>query len=124
MFIGKICTMLKGYSRRFNQLLILTLIIATAFFFESCGKVGEMEWVYYDETQCSDAWERSAINETLKENVIDYFEGKGVRVYELEVYADRPGLTCQACTCKTGRRIKAKVKARDVSTMKEEGFYK
>jgi hypothetical protein len=83
-----------------------------------------MNWVYYDETICADRWDKSINNEVLKDNITRYFEGQGVRIYDLEIFSDRTPEHCSDCTCKTGRRIKAKVKGKDLKGIESEGFYK
>lgn len=87
-----------------------------------CTK-SNMKWVNYDETQCADRWEFNINNEKLKENVTSYYKGKGVRIYDIEIYTDHGPETCLECNCKTGRRFHCKVKNGDLSSMKSDGFY-
>jgi hypothetical protein len=102
--------------RVFLALLVLSAILS------GCGK-SNVRWVVYDETLCADKWEYSPVNEKLKDNIVAYFKGKGVKVLELEIFNDRNPDQCSDCTCKTGRRVKCKVKKRDVDNMKGESFY-
>jgi hypothetical protein len=99
------------------------LFVSLLFILAGCGKNNKIAWVYYDETICADKWERTINNEKLKDNIVAYFKNKGVKIYELEVFSDRTPDQCSDCVCKTGRRIKAKVKNKDVSDMKAENFY-
>ena len=92
-------------------------------FLNGCGKRSDILWVYYDETRCSDRWERSNSNEALKANIIDYYEGKQVTIYDLEIFSDRSPESCFDCSCKTGRRIKAKIKGKYLTDVKSDGFY-
>ena len=89
----------------------------------SCGKRNDIVWVYYDETRCADRWEKSNSNEVVKANIVDYYEGQGVTIYDLEIFFDRTPDSCFDCVCKTGRRIKAKIKGKDLSDLKADGFY-
>lgn len=104
---------------------IFSLLVFFSFFLliSGCGKRNDIEWVYYDETRCADRWDRSNSNEVLKANIIKYYEGQSVTIYDLEIFFDRSPDTCFDCVCKTGRRIKAKIKGRDLSDVKSDGFY-
>lgn len=62
-------------------------------------------------------------NEKLKDKVVEYLATKGIKVLEIEIFFDRTPDTCSDCVCKTGRRIKCKIKKRDISDIKKEGFY-
>lgn len=108
----------KLFRTRFLAHLIIIAAVTAA-----CGKSGRVRWVNYDETVCADKWEYNMNNERLKENVVNYFDGKGIKVFELEIFSDRSRDNCADCHCKTGRRIKCKVSKRDVNDMKAEGFY-
>jgi hypothetical protein len=117
--------MVIGSGRKYR---LLNVKVFTALLFlllvGGCGKNVNVSWVYYDETICADRWDRSNNNEVLKDNITAYFKSKGVKIYELEIFTDRTPDSCGDCHCKTGRRIKAKVKNREVDTMQGEGFYK
>jgi hypothetical protein len=106
-----------------NRKFLFAVSLFTMLLVSSCSKYGRVAWVYYDETLCADKWERPLNNERLKDNIVAYFKSRGVRIYELEIYSDRTPDTCSECTCKTGRRVKAKVKGNDVDEMKSENFY-
>lgn len=80
-------------------------------------------WVYYDETYCSNAWETSNNNESLKQNVIELYKGKGISIYDIEIFNDRDPEQNLNCFNKTGRRLKCKIKNKDLSKSKSEGFY-
>jgi hypothetical protein len=108
-----------GFKSRFPGLLILVLFIA----FSGCTKQGKVRWVYYEETRCADKWTFTNNNELLKQNVVDYLATKGVKVYELEIFASSPAETCSACICKTGRLIKCKIAKHDLDEASSEGFH-
>jgi hypothetical protein len=101
----------------FFGVLVLSAIIA------GCGKSGNVKWVHYDETYCSDKWDYNASNEKLKENVVNYLDKNGVKVFEIEIFNDITPDACTDCTCKTGRRMKCKIKKREVKNVKSLGFY-
>jgi hypothetical protein len=107
----------KVYKFRF----CLALIVTTALVF-GCSK-SNTAWLYYDETNCLDKWESNMNNELLKNNVVSYMDTRGVKVLEIEIFSDREKENCTECSCKTGRRIKCKVKKRDIKAIKREGFY-
>jgi len=100
---------------------ILILLVVSAVFF-GCNKTN-VKWLHYDETNCSDRWDSNINNERLKDNVVAYLEGKGIKVLEIEIFSDGTSDSCADCSCKTGRRIKCKVKKRDVNDIKSQGFY-
>lgn len=98
------------------------MLLAVSFMI-GCNKPLRMSWVYYDETVCADRWGYSNVNEVQKDNVTAYYKKKGIRIYELEIIIDRDPEGCGDCSCKTGRRIKCKVKKSDVKDLLPEGFY-
>jgi hypothetical protein len=105
-------------SRR--PLIVLSALLLLVF--SGCIKP-KMSWVYYDETRCADKWEYTHNNERLKENFTTYYKSQGVRIYEVEIFSDGAAETCSECSCKTGRRFKAKVKKSEVKNLKNAGFY-
>ncbi len=98
-------------------LLVLVLVVA------NCTKTGKVYWVYYNQTQCADKWGAYSNNEDLKIKITDYFDSKGVEVYDIEIFSNGTADACLDCTCKTGKRIKLKVRKRDLEEVKQEGFY-
>jgi hypothetical protein len=106
----------------FKLKLGLSVLVITAFL-AACGKSGNVKWVHYDETRCADKWDYDINNEKLKDNVVSYLGSKGVKVFEIEIFTDIPAQPCTDCTCKTGRRIKCKIKKREVKNVTGEGFY-
>jgi hypothetical protein len=94
-----------------------------AVLFISCNKKSHIRWVYYDETRCADKWAFTHNNEALKDNVVSYMKSKNITIYELEIFNDRPAESCGECYCKSGRRIKCKIKKSDLKDIKKEGFY-
>lgn len=106
-----------------SKLKVLFAVLVFPIMLISCGKSGNVKWVYYDETYCSDKWDYHVNNELLKENVAGFLKGKGVKVYEIEIFNDRTPDTCTDCSCKSGRRIKCKIKKREVKNVRGLGFY-
>jgi hypothetical protein len=113
-------TMVLKNLRRFRSVILPLALFA---FLNSCFKGNQMDWIYYDETNCADRWEFTNNNELLKDRIVAYYKGKGVRIYEIEIFSDRTREACSECICKTGRRVKAKIKHKDAKVMKAEGFY-
>src|SRR5687768_14408812 len=109
-----------GTVLRMRTFLLITLL---SFFLLNCSK-SRFVWMYYNETSCSDKWSFDLNNEKLKDNVTAYLDTRGIKVLEIEIYVDGTAETCTACTCKTGRRIKCKVKGKEEGDMGSEGFYK
>lgn len=102
----------------------LTLsLMAMLFIINSCTKPFSVKWVYYDETVCSDKWTFTNNNEVLKDRITDHLKGKGIKVFDIEIFIDGTADACTECQCKTGRRIKCKIAKRDLSDAKSEGFY-
>ena len=104
----------------FRTFFVLSVFIAVI---AGCGKSGNVRWVHYDETNCADRWERSNNNEKLKENIVNYLDEKGIKVFEIEIFSDRTADACTDCNCKSGRRVKCKVSRGDAKDIKKEGFY-
>lgn len=106
-----------------NSLLTLGLLAFVLFLPLSCSKHGNTNWVWYDQTQCADKWGPYKNNEDLKNIMTAYFDEKGIKVYDIEIFGNGVADSCLACPCKTGKRIKLKVKSRDLKAIKDEGFY-
>ena len=98
-------------------------LLAALFVFVTCGKRNDILWVYYDETNCADRWQPNHNNELLKDNLKEYYDTKGVHIYDVEIFLDRTPEGCPDCLCKTGRRFKAKIKGKDLKALKADGFY-
>jgi len=99
----------------------LILFVVSVVFF-GCNK-SNFRWLTYDETYCSDKWAYTLNNEKQKDNIVAYMDKQGVKVFEIEIFNDRTPDSCKDCNCKSGRRIKCKIKKRDESLIKKEGFY-
>ena len=100
---------------------VTLLLISTVWF--GCGKNINVKWMYYAETQCADRWTMTNNNEVLKDNITNYFQSKGVKILELEIFRNGDPEPCNECACKSGRTIKVKVKKHDSDDMKAEGFH-
>jgi hypothetical protein len=99
------------------------LILFIAIFVAGCNKSSNVRWVYYDETNCADPWAFTNNNEQLKNNVVNYLDGEGVKVFEIEIFRQQPAETCPECTCKTGRQYKLKIKRSDLDNARSKNFY-
>lgn len=115
--------MVTFFLRKLCQARSLCFSIVVLFSLSGCTKSGNVKWVYYDETQCADKWTYTNNNESLKLNVISYMKSKGITIYEMEIFNDRTAESCTECSCKSGRRLKCKVKKSDLKEIKQEGFY-
>jgi hypothetical protein len=113
-------TLLLRRSLRTKSLLYIAFAV---FIITGCGKSAHVRWVYYDETKCGDRWTYTNNNEALKQNIISYMKSKGITIHEMEIFNDRTAESCGECNCKSGRRLKCKVKKSDVKEIKKEGFY-
>jgi len=103
-------------------LLIISFIGLTTF--NSCEKITNTTWVYYDETYCADPWGGTNIEDSEKiKNIEKYLKKQKIKVFEVIIISDGMMEPCDACNCKTGKRIKCKVKENDVEGMKNEKFY-
>lgn len=106
-----------------RNLCFLVVLIGLVLVFSNCAKTGKVYWVYYNQTQCADKWGSYTNNEDLKLKITSYFDSKGVDVYDIEIFSNGVADACLDCTCKTGKRIKLKVRKRDLDEVKQEGFY-
>lgn len=79
--------------------------------------------MYYDQTVCSDKWGSYTNNEDLKIKIKDYLAGKNIEAYDIEIFNTGTPDNCLDCYCKTGKKIKLKVKKKDLNNIKSEGFY-
>ena len=103
-------------------IILITLVISTASF--SCEKIYNTTWMYYDETYGLDPWGQSTvIDEDKKKNVEKYLKGKGIKVFKVEITSDGIKEICFSAGCKSGKRIKCKIRENDITAMKNEKFY-
>jgi len=106
-----------------------TMIVLLASFMgivtlNGCEKLVKTSWVYYDESYCADPWGNNSVQtDEKKENIETHFKDKGIKIFKVEILDDRTPESCFSCRCKTGNRIKCKIKERDVTEMENEGFY-
>lgn len=114
----KISVKLSNFLKRIFFAVVIISAVGLA-----CTKPRKIKWVYYDQTICADKWGAYTGNEDLKLKITDYFEGLNIDVYDIEIFNFGTPETCLACTCKTGKTIKLKVKKKDLEDIKKEGFY-
>ena len=109
-----------------KRILLTTSAIALCILFvvvlAGCKKSSSVRWVFYDETNCADRWTYTNNNELLKQNITEYLDGRGVKVYEIEIFRMLDAESCSDCHCKTGRQIKCKIRKSDLDNAKNEGF--
>lgn len=114
-------------------IILFTLVIAATTI--SCEKLYNTTWVCYDDTFCANPWSsiinisvETPQNEKIKA-VEKYFKDKGIKTFKIEIVKDKTlldfypdSIICLACHCKTGYRVKCKIKERDLSKMKKKVF--
>jgi len=103
--------------------IVLLFALFSIFLGYACRKSSHYVWLSYNETQCADAWPISTNNETLKNNIVDFFKSKGITIYDTEIFASYDAETFNSCSSKSGRVIKCKIKENQVSDIKSYGFY-
>lgn len=101
----------------------LSLLFLLVLFFSTCTKPLSVKWVQYDETNCADRWDHVMNNEKQKDIIVSYLKSNGIKVFEIEIFSDKPAEACSSCECKTGRTIKCKIGKRDLNDIKSYGFY-
>jgi hypothetical protein len=90
----------------------------------SCNKSNENKSIMtcYDETKASDPWTKSENDTELIANVKKYLSDS-ILVFEISISSDGTFETCKAASCKTGRRIRAKISSNDLSKITKLRFY-
>ncbi len=104
--------------------IIISFLIGTTTF-NSCEKITDTTWVYYDETKCFDPWglQDNVLEKGKKENIKKYLKDKKIKVFEIKIFSDGIAEACKACHCKNGNRIHVEIRKKDVSKIINEGFY-
>lgn len=101
--------------------LIIVLLIITV---SSCEKLVDTSWVSYNETNCNDPWGNSDVENQKKiDNIEKYFKNKKIKIFKTEILHDGIADPCDACDCKSGIRIKCKIKSKDKAKMIAVNFY-
>lgn len=104
-------------------LLLCVVIIFTAFSCEKENDDPDAILTCYDETQCNDPWDiRPEDAETIS-NIKKYLSSRNIIVLDIQITKDGINDSCRACPCRTGRRIKVKIKSMDLEKIIEENFY-
>jgi hypothetical protein len=87
--------------------LMINLLAALAII--SCKKEDKDEsgTFTYEQTYCSDPWINSSNDSITVQNVYHYLDSMQVIAPAVHVWIKHEvvGLTCQACNCKTGKKI-------------------
>lgn len=105
--------------------MIRLLIVLSFMFFISCEKNKDEDKTIitcYEETKASDPWTKSENDYELIINIKNFLSDS-VKVYDVFITDDGTLETCKAAYCKTGRRIKAKIKSDDLSKIEKLKFY-
>lgn len=86
---------------------LLSIILAM----NSCEKIVDTTWVYYDETSCSDAWGNSTLADHAKEKALkEYLNDKNIKTFEVVSSKSKTPEACDACHCKTGVVFECKIR--------------
>lgn len=106
-----------------TMLIILCSLIGITTF-NSCEKLTDTTWVYYDETWCMDPWGNADIEKSEKiKKIQKYLKDKKIKAFEVNIVNDGTMDPCDACHCKSGKRIHSKIKENDLNKAINEGFY-
>lgn len=77
----------------------------------------------YEQTYCADPWGNSSLeDEKIAENLNSYFQNLGVEINDICFDEEGTIENCYACSCKSGRRIKVKVKNKNWEILRNLGF--
>ena len=89
----------------------------------NCKNTISRTCVIYEQTYCADPWgQNNEGDEKLVNNLIVYFDNIGITLFDVGIGEGGIRQDCYACHCKSGRRFCAKVRNRDLNTVKEYGF--
>lgn len=103
-----------------TKLLIIFILFVGIKAFSSCEKITNSTLMYYDETGCMDPWRNANIEESEKTKKIEkYLKDKKIKVFEVNIINDGTMESCEACHCKSGNRVHAKIRERDVNKAKK-----
>ncbi len=115
--------MLIRVTNSLSKLKALGLLCSIVLFFSTCTKPLSVKWVNYDETICADRWDHVLNNEKQKDIIVSYLNAQSIKVFEIEIFADKAAEACTSCECKTGRTVKCKIGKGDLNDIKSYGFY-
>jgi hypothetical protein len=102
-----------------SKVLIIILILI---FSISCDKEsGSKTWAVFNETQCSNPWDQSALTGT-ESRVQEYLKSNGINVYDIKIETVSKGPFCLACTCSSGRIIHVQISDTDIDEIETLGF--
>ena len=104
-------------------LLLCVVIILTALSCEKENDDSDAILTCYDETECNNPWDRTPEDAETISNVKEYLRSKNINVLDIQITKDGINDFCRACWCRTGRRIKVKIKSEDLEKIEEEKFY-
>jgi hypothetical protein len=106
-------------------LLILILAISCIKTFVSCEKITNTTWVYYDESWCANPWGTTNLKEDERiTNVRNYLKDRKIKVFKVSILSDGTIDPCDGCHCKSGTRVHANIKTKDLDKAIQAGFYK
>ncbi|HMO38400.1 MAG TPA: hypothetical protein PKC76_03810 [Saprospiraceae bacterium] len=88
-----------------------------------CKNTNNRTCIIYEQTYCADPWGHDdQEDEKLVNNLKEYFENLGTTLYNVGIDNNGTIQNCYACHCKSGKRFCAKVKNKDLKTIKTYGF--
>lgn len=107
-----------------RAMLIILVSLLGITTFNSCEKITDTTWVYYNETWCMDSWGNADIEESEKiKNIENYLKKQKIKVFEVNILNDGTMDPCDACHCKSGKRIHCKIEENHLGKALDEGFY-
>lgn len=88
----------------------------------SCEKdLGGRTWTYYNETQCSNAWDQIDATNT-EDKIKQYLESKEINLLDIKIETYSYGPFCAACFCSSGRIIQVLILESDLDAIVKLGF--
>ena len=78
----------------------------------------------YNQTGCADPWDKGINDSALVSNVKSFLLSDSINVIDVAISNDGIYEGCKACTCTTGKRIKAVIYNNDLNKIERLRFYK
>lgn len=83
--------------------------------------------LHFAETQCANPWARmttQVVPESDTASITNWLSENNITALKIEITAKKDIVTCEACTCPSGRIVKVLFKPEDIEEAKSLGFYK
>ena len=87
-----------------------------------CARNDNSTCIFYEETGCADPWGNHPSDQILSQEILNYFLSKGATLFDIVFLNTGNAQVCNACHCKTGRIIEAKIETLQLSIALENGF--